>query len=446
LFYLLFILPFPLLIAASFYLNSKKIFERSGNKYVVSILEGISAYLIISSILLEGFIINPVLQTGIFMLGLIVLYFINNNADEDTPELDTQIETIKNLFIVFSSTVLLFYILLSVFRFQPFYFQIIYALIGVSIFNYLSYFMKRFSSRAYEKFDFTNSKIVNFKAWYIYAILGVLFLSVAFFNIPKVALNTAINLNDSKAYYAYPDGSNNLANRFEQKEIMNINIDQNMVTNPYLNHQGDNLFIYVNNSVSIYNLQSNTIVYQGVIQESVEGIPILQENQETNETSFEPYCSDPSSCTYYDDTYEYGGIEYYSLEPLYRFDDLEYEYSDTAIFSEEILHLFKNEIIDSRLSTINDRPFVGFGYSQVIVSDIDYYDGMIEYLQVERKGESVSVQVIQVIERDIDINLPFYSHYRFGMLVFILIIGFVPLSNYDLFVKVSGFDDEVNQK
>ena len=100
---------------------------------------------------------------------------------------------------------------------------------------------------------------------------------------------------------------------------------------------------------------------------------------------------------------------------------------------EPLKFLFKDEVIDSKVKTSDDRPFFGFGYSNAFVSDIDNYEGLIEYIQVERFDDSINIQLYQVVEKDIDVVLPFYSHYRFGMLVFIFIMGFVPISDYDIY-------------
>ncbi|HKL47128.1 MAG TPA: hypothetical protein VJ878_00535, partial [Candidatus Izemoplasmatales bacterium] len=55
----------------------------------------------------------------------------------------------------------------------------------------------------------------------------------------------------------------------------------------------------------------------------------------------------------------------------------------------------------------------------------------IYYLQVEENDKQIYINVNKIIENDIDLPLPFYGHYRFGILVFIFILGFIPISNYD---------------
>lgn len=445
-FYLLLLLPLPILIAISFYLNSRKLFARTGNKYLVSTLEGLGAYIIVSSILLEGFFVSPVLQVGVFLIGLIVIGLTENNINEKEPELDLQIETVKNLFVIFTSTILLFYVLLSVFRFQPFYLQFFYATIGVILFNVLARYMKKISSKLYEKFEFTYSKIVNFKAWYIYAILGALFISIAFFNMPKIALNKVINLNESKAYFSYPDGSNQLMNRYEAKEMLNLKINEKMDQHAFLNHVGDNLFIYANNTVVIYNLQMNKVMYTGPKQASGNGINIPLNNQENNETRLQFDCGGLTDCIEIDLIYEYGGVKYDNRETIFMFDDLAYDKTKTAIFTHQIMHLFENEKIDSRISTRTDKPFVGFDSSKTLVTDVDQFEGELEFLQLEDNGDSMNVKVYKVIERNIDVELPFYSHYRLGMLIFIFIIGFVPISNYDLYATESSFENKIKHK
>ncbi|MDA3931910.1 MAG: hypothetical protein PF513_04160, partial [Tenericutes bacterium] len=176
-YYLFLILPLPVLFGISLYFNNRKYFAGSGNKIIVSILEGIGMYLVVSAIFMEGFIGNPFLQIAIFVLGFIVLIISNNRINELEPEFDDQIETLKNLLVIFASTVLLFYVLLSVFRFQPFYLQFLYAIAGTVLFNVLAHYIKKITSELYDRLDFSNFMFVSFRIWYVYlGVFGLIFI------------------------------------------------------------------------------------------------------------------------------------------------------------------------------------------------------------------------------------------------------------------------------
>jgi hypothetical protein len=128
-------------------------------------------------------------------------------------------------------------------------------------------------------------------------------------------------------------------------------------------------------------------------------------------------------------------VRYKTVDEIFQFDNLTYKHSDTGIFTDGILHLFDDNLIDSRVSTINERPFIGFGYSEALVTDIDNHDGKLIYLQVEEMDHEINIKLIKIDEKEIDMVLPIYSHYRFGLILFILLLGFIPITNYDEYRK-----------
>lgn len=444
--YLVLIIPLVVLILISFYLNSKKIYDRTGHKYLVSFMEGLGSYLIVFSLLFEGFVANPVFKIVIFLIGFAIVVFSNNNINDSEPELDVQAETLKNLFVIFVSTILLFYVLLSVFRFQPFYLQILYALVGVVIFNVFAYFARKMTSNIFDIIDFRNAFVYSYKWIYFYFIVFILAFSIILINMPKVAINTAINLNDSKSYYLYPDGSNKLINRFESEKLLNLDIDEDFDQYAFMNHSNQYILIHLNQSVVIYDTELNLLVYHGPVQDLINGIHVDRDNQEENEIRYQSVCGDALNCIEYDFIFEYGGISYTGENQILMFNDLTYESSDTAIFYDEVIHFFIEEEIDSRHSTKTDKPFIGFGESKTRLSDIDFRNGEIVYLQVKETNEGMNLTVYKTLERDIDLYLPFYSHYRFGMLVFIFLMGLIPISNYDAYRTVINYNSKVNEK
>jgi hypothetical protein len=444
--YLIILLPLPILLVISYYLNHKKLYERTGNIYLVSFFEGLGTYLVVLALLLEGFIVHPFLQVIILLVGLFIVAYTKNTITEKVFEMDIQIETLKNSFVIFTSTILLFYVLLSVFRFQPVYLQIIYALSITVIFNIFTYFFKKIFSSLYDRIEANLSLYVSFRAWYLYLIVFGLIFMILIFNFPKVSVNQSLNLNNSNPYFVKPIDSNQLMNRYDINQLLDFDLDIDDYSRPYMNHVGDHVFIYIDRTVIIYDVKAGEVIYSGLIQDEINGITINTINQESNEEIFKINCDGTSNCTEYYYKFEYGGIIYQTIEPIIKIDDLSYEYSNEAIFNKDIIHLFKDEVIDSKVKTADDRPFFGFGYSNAFVSDIDNYEGLIEYIQVERFDDSINIQLYQVVEKDIDVVLPFYSHYRFGMLVFIFIMGFVPISNYDIYRTEVSFKNQINKR
>ncbi len=430
-FYLFLVLPLPVLILASYFLNSNKLYDRTGNIFIVSLLEGLGSYLIIVAFLLEGFIDNVVMQIVLFLVGFFIIAYTENNINEDQPEIDLQVETFKNIIVLFSSTILLFYIMLSVFRFEPFYLQLIYSLLVVIAFNFLAHFLKKWTAIIWDKISFSLSMYVSFSSWYVYVGAFVIFLIIVFFNFPKVVVNQSINLDNSQSYFGKPNGSNELVNRYEANKLIDLDVEMRMSNSAYINQNEDYIFIYLHDTLMIYNLLEERMIYSGIIKENVDGISVNLMNEETNEERYKTYCDDEVDCNEFIYPFEYGDVTYNYQSQILMIQNLDYNDSDTAIYTEDLLHLFKDEEIDSRVSTVKDKPFIGFNDSTAVVTDIDNHNGYISYLQLESDNDMLNIKVYQIIENDIDMVLPFYSHYRFGMLVFIFILGFVPITNYD---------------
>ncbi|QWC00141.1 hypothetical protein KHQ88_00820 [Mycoplasmatota bacterium] len=425
------LLQLPVIVCISLYLNSKKIFSRKGNLYVTSFFEGLGSYLIIVSIFLGGFFASIFIKLLLLILGFIIIAFSKNYINDTEPELDLQIETMKNTIVIFSSTLLLFYVMLSVFRFQDIYLQFLYSILIVIVFNFVSIFLRRWFSIFWDKIDLENSSFVSFRAVHIYIVAFVIVLLVLFINFPKVSVNKSINLANSYSYFSYKDGTNDLVNRYKERLIVDLDMEIDMDHNAYMNQDENHIFIYTEDHLMIYDFIQNKLIYSGYYEDQVNGIEINYINEENNEIKFQSDCTDEEDCNEFTYPYQYGELTYYTYNTITKFDHLDYEQSDTVILNENVLHLFQDSEVDSRLTLISDKPFIGFASSNSYTTDVDHFDGSILYLQVKDNNDQINIKVYQIIEKNIDLILPFYSHYRFGFLVFIFVIGFIPISNYD---------------
>lgn len=431
-YYFILLIPLPLLIIIAFYLNRKKLYKRSGNFYLVTFLEGLGSYLVIVALLLEGFIVNPVLKVVILLVGLFLIAYSMNNINENNPEWELQLETMKNSIVIFSSTVLLFFITLTIFRFQAFYLQVLFSLLIVVIFNIISIYLKRWVEKTWDKLSYNLSMFVSFTSWYLYAAIVLIFMLIIVFNFPRVAVNQSLNLGNSNAYFGVIDGSTDLVNRYESELLIDLDVEMRMDNGAYINRKDEYVFIFIRDELLVYDLKKDELTYSGAYQSNINGMEIDSINQEVNEIKYQTYCGeDDLQCLEYIYPFEYGDVEYKYKNQILKIENLSYNHSDTAIFTDDIIHLFSHEEIDSRVDLSKDRPFIGFNDSNALVSDIDFYDGGISYLQLEIDEELLNIKVYDVLERKVDLVLPFYSHYRFGILVFVFIMAFIPISNYD---------------
>ena len=102
-----------------------------------TILDSVLVFFLLYLTTLNGYI-TGILPFVVCLLGSMGLIYFRIRNDDDY-DVELTLEMVKNAFIIFNRTVLPFMISLTIFRFMPFYFQILLSLLVVVVIQFLRY-------------------------------------------------------------------------------------------------------------------------------------------------------------------------------------------------------------------------------------------------------------------------------------------------------------------
>ncbi len=552
-------------IISSYYFNNSKLTDTKLHIFFISLLDAVLCYLIVILLFLQGFLsiffILVLLILLIPLLGIIIFSIEREYGIDD----ELQIETVKNNLILFVLTILPLYVFLTIFRYQPFFFQIPLAVSLTVLLLFSSKKVYKLTSPTYEKVVTYITSLGAIKYFYLWLTIGIIVVLNILFQLPTNIVSDSLNLSNNAKYLSFDGFPTTINNNFQQKEIMQIKSDyliESEITDYYYNDT--HLFVYTKyNLLLVFNLSTKDIIYE-----------IVLETGETHEESNSVYASTLySKFIYYDgylillgkhDTYlvttdsaikisdisSYYAKYYYLDNKLYflnrnsetifeihKFEDgvislstiinLEttthdnllvisdnyfYEENDKYILNEDpsisfaikegsplydadnlvmyyvtknyaktvyqkeainnetlTISLKKNhnsigiivdnniyyteeiKTIKSRVEIINSdfeidaifnhlelQPFwIGNNYKfygttneNSYISNYQEQDNNLEFLQVDKNNNYFILTIYQIEEKDIDLNLPFYTHYGIEILIPIIIIFFFPITNY----------------
>lgn len=220
------IFPFFLLLSLAYYLNSKKLKDTKFQIFILSLIETTFGYLLLLMFFLQSFFPN----IGYFMLNLlffiiiaIVLYFFIKDDYEDT---DLQIETIKNIIVIFLLTILPLYVFLTIFRFMPFYFQIILSLLSTLLLLYLSFNHKIYERSFFKKILFKLSFVDPAgKFIIVFAMIAITAISVVLFQLPSNKVGEFLNLSNNIPFYSFDNFTTDINNNFIKDEVFKFDTE-----------------------------------------------------------------------------------------------------------------------------------------------------------------------------------------------------------------------------
>ncbi|MDT8336888.1 MAG: hypothetical protein RQ856_03560, partial [Candidatus Izemoplasmatales bacterium] len=92
-----------------------------------------------------------------------------------------------------------------------------------------------------------------------------------------------------------------------------------------------------------------------------------------------------------------------------------------------------------------DKFIKGNDYDYNYVSTYKEIDNNITFMQLEIKEDETLLKLYNLFEEDVDIPLPFYTHYGIFIMIFILIGIFVPVTDDIKYVTYINFSS-VNKK
>jgi hypothetical protein len=127
----------------------------------------------------------------------------------------------------------------------------------------------------------------------------------------------------------------------------------------------------------------------------------------------------------------------------------------TAWIAGENIYLFDMTPDFKRIEII-DANFKVSAVSYPVISEPFWYDNQIvrryignvkaqndhlEYLLVEHSSNKVTLSIHTLVEQDLSLNLPFYSHHGLWMFIPILIAMLVPITHYRQHITIISFDE-----
>ncbi|MEC9485361.1 MAG: hypothetical protein UMR38_05750 [Candidatus Izemoplasma sp.] len=229
---------------SSIYFNYQRRLEADINDFPSdSIVDGLLTFIVLYALFLQGYIAKTYVVLALIFALLAVGYirFINENAFHKYDEL---LETTRNNVILFLRTLGLFFVLLTVFRFQHAVLQIILSVTIVLLLNYMTYYYQDNIANFFEKIklQFSIASYGTFAV--IWIIGGIIIAQFVFLNYPFSQLKDTINLNDNVPYFRYEDYSPTIINNqefsvskewvFDYEDIVLDNISHFYETDEYI--------------------------------------------------------------------------------------------------------------------------------------------------------------------------------------------------------------------
>lgn len=158
----------------------------------------------------------------------------------------------------------------------------------------------------------------------------------------------------------------------------------------------------------------------------------------------------------------YSISDYFNTEHIKTFVDqdasaisLQREHNYIGILINERIYYTANlETKESRVEIVNDdfemmaiynhqelEPFwVRNFYTNSYISNYQENNNTLEFLQVDENYKEVVLTIYQLEERDVDINLPFYTHYGLGIFLSMTFFFLLPITNHEATFAEIGFD------
>ena len=381
-----------------------------------TILDSVLVFFLLYLTTLNGYI-TGILPFVVCLLGSMGLIYFRIRNDDDY-DVELTLEMVKNAFIIFNRTVLPFMISLTIFRFMPFYFQILLSLLVVVVIQFLSFFMQKITVR------FVASMRSDFIRYRPYIAIVLIFFGIlvfiVMFDFPTYKVEKTVNLQHHTPIYGFYDGYDT---------ELDSSYDLQLVDEYEETH---------------YNYPDPPVV-EDLPNKFYLGFPISQLYYDIeNDTTYETYYDDLNK-TYFikidsnnnEEVYEFRGIR-----SLMVVDDIFYilnKDSNVIEMADENLNITSILRIPRYYAFYNNPTrSAEFFYS------IENGELLLTSVEISNEELYYHKQYI-IIQNDIDITLPFYSHFGLFHIVIVFIIMFIPITNYKSYVTVIDFESQVKK-
>lgn len=271
--------------------------------------------------------------------------------------------------------------------------------------------------------------------------------------------DTVTKISDVSSYFAryyYQNNELYILNRASNSifEIYKFNngeiiltetIDLNTTTYDNLLVISENFFYEENNKYVIY--EDSSISFN-----TRNGLPIYDKNKkviyytEVKDNVLEP------NITIYQRIDVNGEISKITLDKMHNskgiiIDENIYftEYLESDINRIEIMN--SNLEFDAIFNHLELQPFwITNIFSNSYIVNYQEKDNNLEFLQVEQNNKNIVLRIFQLQERNVHLELPFYTHYGIGIFIPIIIAFFIPITNYRKSITYISFEEALKKE
>jgi hypothetical protein len=228
-----------------------------------TIFQTIIAYLFLVLVFYQSFIFRfyPILIIGFALLFLALIYFLKDNDLSFTVSGVLKLEGIKNNILIVLVTVFPLYVFLTIFRFNNWYFQILFSLILVFIVLFLSILLRKTMENLYQ--NIKNYIMDSDLAKYIiiWSIFGFLLLFNILFQIPINPIKNQLNLSNNAPYFRFDGLPVDVDNSYKQELVFDLFLTDNdgrSINDYFLTEEY--LYLVQKNKILKYDIDSQILV------------------------------------------------------------------------------------------------------------------------------------------------------------------------------------------
>ncbi len=242
----IFLIPFLFFLIVSYAFNKSKLDTSRSELILLSLSEGLIAYLIAVLITYEGFF-NVFWTYALVLLLMMViaglfLYYLKSMD----KEWDLQIETIKNTLVLYFMTFVPFMVSLTIFRFQPLGLQIFYATLLSLLIFVLGWLIKEWIK---DRYSLIFHKISNAQIFFyvgVWVVIGIFIAAWILLSFPKATLSKPLNLSDNIGYLIFDGFDTTMQNSIRSETIFKLNSDNLPVSHhDFVDYITDDEYLYL---------------------------------------------------------------------------------------------------------------------------------------------------------------------------------------------------------
>jgi len=221
------------------------------------------SYILFILFFLQGFIYRFYIVVILISLLLVIslFYFIKENDLSFILEGVDKLEGIKNNIIILLVTIIPLYVFMTIFRYQPWYLQLLFSFGITTIIFLIKLFLSNIMDRFFENFKtwFVDSDYTKYI--YLWVIVLLLLIASLFIRIPLNNLKTLTNLNNNAKYWVFDRLPVDINNNFEQdirEELVLYSNQSKNIEDFYILE--DFLYLSYDYVIEIYSLSEKTLV------------------------------------------------------------------------------------------------------------------------------------------------------------------------------------------